>query len=448
MKIVGEEIVALRSPQSASVPPRTQVVAVVGLGYVGLPLAIEFGRQYRTIGVDLSKGKIEAYRQHRDPTGEVSPEQFSAASHLHCTSDAAELADADVIVVAVPTPVDDAHNPDFGPLLSASETVGRHMKRGAIVVYESTVYPGATEEVCIPVLERHSAMRWKQDFFVGYSPERINPGDHKHTLTKVCKVVAGDTPETLARVAELYGSVIDAGVYQASSIQVAEAAKVIENTQRDLNIALMNELALIFHKIGIDTLEVLEAAGTKWNFLPFRPGLVGGHCIGVDPYYLTFKAEKIGYHPQVILAGRRINDCMGKFVAEQTVKQMIQLGFPVKGSHVIVLGLTFKENCADLRNSKVIDVVREIESYGATVHVHDPVASPEEAAHEYGLRLVEWDHLPRASAIVAAVAHDALRARPLEELTDKVTPGGLVVDVKGVLDAAQLRAVGLNVWRL
>jgi UDP-N-acetyl-D-glucosamine/UDP-N-acetyl-D-galactosamine dehydrogenase len=448
MKIVGEEIVALRSPRAASVPPRTQVVAVVGLGYVGLPLAIEFGRQYRTIGVDLSKRKVEAYRRHQDPTGEVTADQFRAAAHLHCTSEAGELSQADVIVVAVPTPVDDAHNPDFGPLLSASEAVGRHMKRGAIVVYESTVYPGATEEVCIPVLEQHSGMRWKRDFFVGYSPERINPGDHKHTLTKVCKVVAGDTPDTLARVAELYASVIDAGVYQASSIQVAEAAKVIENTQRDLNIALMNELALIFHKIGIDTLEVLEAAGTKWNFLPFRPGLVGGHCIGVDPYYLTFKAEKIGYHPQVILAGRRINDCMGKFVAEQTVKQMIQLGFPVKGSHVIVLGLTFKENCADLRNSKVIDVVREIESYGATVHVHDPVAVPEEAQHEYGVRLVEWDDLPRANAIVAAVAHDALRARPLEELTQKLTPGGLVVDVKGVLDAAQLRAGGLNVWRL
>jgi UDP-N-acetyl-D-glucosamine/UDP-N-acetyl-D-galactosamine dehydrogenase len=450
MKINREEIAALRGRKLSKVAPpaATDVVAVVGLGYVGLPLAIEFGKRFRTIGFDLSESKIEAYRKHRDPTGEVEAAAFRAAAHLDCTTDPALLADADFIVVAVPTPVDDAHNPDFGPLISASRTVGRAMKRGATVVYESTVYPGATEEVCVPVLERESGLFWKKDFNIGYSPERINPGDREHTLTRIRKVVAGDTPETLKRVAALYGSVIDAGVFEASSIAVAEAAKVIENTQRDLNIALMNELSLIFHRIGIDTLEVLQAAGTKWNFLPFRPGLVGGHCIGVDPYYLTYKAEKLGYHPQVILAGRRINDCMGKYVAEQTVKQMIQLGFPVKGSHVIVLGLTFKENCPDLRNSKVIDVVRELESYGVTVHVHDPVASPEEALDEYGVSLVPWEHLPRANAIVAAVSHDVLRQRSCEELAGKVTAGGLVVDVKAALDRQGLAQHGLSVWRL
>ncbi len=375
----------------------TSVVAVVGLGYVGLPLAVEFGKQFRTIGFDLSHAKIDAYTRHVDPTGEVSSEDLKAATRLEVTTDAARLKDADFVVVAVPTPVDDAHNPDFSPLVGASTSVGRNLKPGAIVVYESTVYPGATEEICIPILERESGLTWKKDFFVGYSPERINPGDKERTLTKIVKVVSGDTPATLDTVAQMYGAVIKAGVYKASSIAVAEAAKVIENTQRDLNIALMNELSLIFHKIGIDTLEVLEAAGTKWNFLPFRPGLVGGHCIGVDPYYLTHKADKLGYHPQVILAGRRINDGMGKFIAEQTVKQMINTGSPVKGAHVIVLGLTFKENCPDLRNSKVIDVIRELESYGCTVHVHDPVAEPDEAVHEYGVRLVPWEHLPRAT---------------------------------------------------
>ena len=306
-------------------------IAVVGLGYVGLPLAVEFGKRYRTIGFDLSTAKVDAYRKFNDPTGEVPPEELRAAKGLVPTTDPAALREADFVVVAVPTPVDDAHQPDFSPLLGASEAVGRNLKRGAIVVFESTVYPGATEEICVPVIERHANMTWKRDFFVGYSPERINPGDREHTLTRITKVVSGDTPETLERVAEIYGSVISAGVFKASSIKVAEAAKVIENTQRDLNIALMNELALIFHKIGIDTLEVLEAAGTKWNFLPFRPGLVGGHCIGVDPYYLTHKADKLGYHPQVILAGRRINDGMGKYVAEQTVKHMIQAGVPGQG---------------------------------------------------------------------------------------------------------------------
>ena len=427
---------------------RDQVVAVVGLGYVGLPLAVEFGRKFRTVGFDLSQAKVDAYRRGEDPTGEVSREALAAAKRLEVTTDPAALAAADFIVVAVPTPVDDAHQPDFSPLVGASEFVGRHMKRGATIAFESTVYPGATEEICIPVIERHSGMKWKTDFFVGYSPERINPGDKEHTLTRITKVVSGDTPETLERVARFYASVVAAGVFRASSIKVAEAAKVIENTQRDLNIALMNELSLIFHKIGIDTLEVLEAAGTKWNFLPFRPGLVGGHCIGVDPYYLTHKADKLGYHPQVILAGRRINDGMGKYVAEQTVKQMIAAGSAVRGAHVIVLGLTFKEDCPDLRNSRVIDVIRELESYGAVVHVHDPVADAAEARHEYGVELVPFDALPRAAAIVAAVAHREFRARPLDDFVGKLVPGGVYADVKCQADAAALRARGVTVWRL
>jgi len=344
--------------------------------------------------------------------------------------------------------VDEAHIPDFSPLVGASTAVGKNLKPGAIVVYESTVYPGATEEVCIPLLEKHSGLKWKSDFFVGYSPERINPADKVHTLTTITKVVSGDTPATLDKVAEVYGSVITAGVYRASSIKVAEAAKVIENTQRDLNIALVNELSLIFHRIGIDTLEVLQAAGTKWNFLPFRPGLVGGHCIGVDPYYLTHKAETLGYHPQVILAGRRINDGMGAYIAQQTVKELIRLGQPVKGAHVTVLGLTFKENCPDLRNSKVIDVIRELESFGVTVHVHDPVAEPAEARHEYGVDLVSWEHLPKANAIVAAVAHQDLVAKSLDALAGKLVPGGLYVDVKSQADRAALGERGIHVWRL
>jgi UDP-N-acetyl-D-galactosamine dehydrogenase len=391
---------------------------------------------------------VDAYRRGEDPTGEVSREALAAAKRLEVTTDPAALAAADFIVVAVPTPVDDAHQPDFSPLVGASEFVGRHMKRGATIAFESTVYPGATEEICIPVIERHSGMKWKQDFFIGYSPERINPGDKEHTLTRITKVVSGDTPETLERVAKFYASVVAAGVFRASSIKVAEAAKVIENTQRDLNIALMNELSLIFHKIGIDTLEVLEAAGTKWNFLPFRPGLVGGHCIGVDPYYLTHKADKLGYHPQVILAGRRINDGMGKYVAEQTVKHMIAAGSAVRGAHVIVLGLTFKEDCPDLRNSRVIDVIRELESYGAVVHVHDPVADAAEARHEYGVELVAFDALPQAAAIVAAVAHKEFRARPLDDFVGKLVPGGVYADVKCQADAAALRARGVTVWRL
>jgi UDP-N-acetyl-D-galactosamine dehydrogenase len=423
-------------------------VAVVGLGYVGLPLAVEFGKKYRTIGLDLSEDKIRAYRTHIDPAGEVSGAEFRAAHRLEVTTNPRTLREADFVIVAVPTPVDEAHNPDLRPLIGASTAVGQNLARGTTVVFESTVYPGATEEVCVPLIEKHSGLKWKADFFVGYSPERINPGDKEHTLAKIVKVVSGDTPQTLERCAEVYASVVSAGVYRASSIKVAEAAKVIENTQRDLNIALVNELAIIFHRMGIDTHQVLEAAGTKWNFLPFRPGLVGGHCIGVDPYYLTYKAETLGYHPQVILSGRKINDGMGKYVAEQTVKRMILRGFAVHKENIIVMGLTFKENVPDARNSRVVDVVRELQSFGANVHVHDPVACPEEAEQEYGIRLAKWDELPRAAAIVGAVAHQAFRQRPLEELLARLAPNGVYIDVKNQVDAAALRARGIDVWRL
>ena len=424
------------------------IVAVVGLGYVGLPLAVEFGKKSRTIGFDLSASKVANYKDFIDPTGEVSSEGLRAAEYLEVGCDPKALAEADFIIVAVPTPVDEAHQPDFTPLIGSSESVGKNLKRGATVVFESTVYPGATEEICIPIIEKHSGMKWKRDFFVGYSPERINPGDKERTLTKIVKIVSGDTPETLERVKQVYASIITAGVYPASSIKVAEAAKVIENTQRDLNIALMNELAIIFDRVGIDTLEVLQAAGSKWNFLPFRPGLVGGHCIGVDPYYLTHKAEMLGYHPEVILAGRRINDGMGKFIAEQTVKNLIRNGWQVKGAPIIVLGLTFKEDCPDLRNSRVIDVVRELQSYGAQVIVHEPVADADEARHEYGVELTAWDDLPVAAAIVGAVAHKEFRNRPLADYVGKLQKGGVLTDVKSMFDEAQLVAQGVTVWRL
>lgn len=423
-------------------------IAVVGLGYVGLPLAVEFGKKYRTIGFDLSAEKVAAYKQHVDPTGEVSSEDLKAATRLEMSTDPATLKEADFVIVAVPTPVDDAHQPDLSPLVGSSTSVGRNLKQGAIIVFESTVYPGATEEVCIPIIERESGKTWKKDFFVGYSPERINPGDKERTVTKILKVISGDTPETLATIQKIYGSVITAGVYPASSIMVAEAAKVIENTQRDLNIALMNELAIIFDKIGIDTLEVLQAAGTKWNFLPFRPGLVGGHCIGVDPYYLTHKAQKLGYHPEVILAGRRINDGMGKFIAEQTIKQMVKNGHPVKDCPIIVLGLTFKEDCPDLRNSRVIDVIRELESYGARVIVHDPVADPDEARHEYGVDLIAWDDLPNSAAIVAAVGHREFKERATAGFLSKLKKDGVVIDVKSLFEHGAFTEAGINFWRL
>ena len=424
------------------------VVAVVGLGYVGLPLAVAFGKRGRTLGFDLSATKIAHYRSGVDPSGEVAAVDLAAAAQLEFTTDPACLDAADFIIVAVPTPVDGAHQPDFTPLAGATTLIGRHMKPGATVVFESTVYPGATEEICIPILERQSGMRWRRDFHVGFSPERINPGDREHTLATVPKVVSGDDDATLARIAALYESVVEAGVHRASAIKVAEAAKVIENTQRDLNIALMNELAIIFDKIGIDTSDVLRAAGTKWNFMPFRPGLVGGHCIGVDPYYLTHKAEMIGYHPQVILAGRRINDGMAKFVAEKTVKSIISAGFQVKGAKVNVIGLTFKENCPDLRNSKVADIVYELQSYGVDVHVHDPVAEADEAQHEYGIALESWNDLPQADALIVAVPHKEVLARSLTDFQSKLNDGGCFVDVKSQFDPDALREAGYCVWRL
>ncbi|OGS92169.1 MAG: GDP-mannose dehydrogenase [Gallionellales bacterium GWA2_60_18] len=425
-----------------------KIIAVVGLGYVGLPLAVEFGKRFKTIGHDLSESKIANYREFRDPVGDVPVADLRAADKLTFTSDPARLAGADFIIVAVPTPVDAAHQPDLSPLVSASAAVGRNLKRGATVIYESTVYPGATEEVCIPVLERESGLKWKTDFHVGYSPERINPGDKERTLAGIVKVVSGDDAATLEQVAALYETIISAGVHRVSSIKVAEAAKVIENTQRDLNIALMNELAVIFDRLGIDTLEVLEAAGTKWNFLPFRPGLVGGHCIGVDPYYLTHKAEMLGYHPDVILAGRRINDGMAAFVAQQTVKQLIRAGKPVKDARIIVLGITFKENYPDLRNSKVADLVRELQDFGCLVSVHDPEADPQESLREYDIPLTAWNDLPQADALVAAVAHTEYRAMPQDRLLSKLKPGGVFVDVKSSHDATAIEAAGYRLWRL
>lgn len=425
-------------------------VAVVGLGYVGLPLAVAFGKKMPTIGFDVAERKVAAMQQGEDPTGEVGSAGLLAATQaqLTLTADPQQLANADFIVVAVPTPVDEAHRPDFTPLVRASETIGKHLRRGAIVIYESTVYPGATEEVCVPVLEKFSGLQWGKDFAIGYSPERINPGDKLHTLSSITKVVSGDSPETLEKVAALYSLVVDAGVYPASSIRVAEAAKVIENTQRDLNIAFMNELAIIFDRLGIDTTEVLQAAGTKWNFLPFRPGLVGGHCIGVDPYYLTHKAEMIGYQPQVILAGRRINDGMGKFVAEKTVKLMIQAGSNVRNATVNVLGLTFKENCPDVRNSKVPDIVAELQSYGIQVNVCDPWAELDEAKHEYGIDLVAQADLPQAEALIVAVAHQEFASLSPSAATALVRPGGVVIDVKSVLPAAAFTAADYTFWRL
>ena len=446
-----DHLSTVRQPSDAIKQQGTSIVstvAVIGLGYVGLPLVVEFGKKSRTIGFDIVQDKVTRCRAGSDPSKEIPDADMALAIHAEYSSDPQALREADFILVAVPTPVDGAHRPDFAPLVGASKTIGPYLKKGVVVVYESTVYPGATEEVCIPILEQTSGLKWKRDFFVGYSPERINPGDREHMLTNVVKVVAGDTPETLDKVAKLYEQVVKPGVHRCSSIKAAEACKVIENTQRDLNIALMNELAIIFDKIGIDTSEVLEAAGTKWNFLRFKPGLVGGHCIGVDPYYLTHKAEMLGYHPQVILAGRRINDGMGKFIAEQTVKQMIAAGSYIKGTRVNVLGLTFKENCADLRNSKVVDIINELRSYGVEVYSHDPEADPDEAMLEYGVKLLAWDDLPRADALVMAVAHNAFQRLGIEELSRKLVKGGCVIDVKSTLDRNAAEAAGLKVWRL
>lgn len=425
-------------------------IVVIGLGYVGLPLAVEFGKHFPTTGVDLSHDKVEAYRSGVDPTGELSRADLASATQLSYATDASAVSTADFVVIAVPTPVDAGNSPDFAALVGATRSVAQYLKPGTTVIYESTVYPGATEEICIPLLESQSGLKWKTDFHVGYSPERVNPGDKERTLTKIVKVVSGDSPATLDAVANLYGSVITAGLHRAGSIKVAEAAKVIENTQRDLNIALMNEFAMIFDRVGIDTLEVLTAAGTKWNFLNFRPGLVGGHCIGVDPYYLTHKAEALGYHPQVILAGRRINDGMASYVAQQTIKAIIQSGESVLGAKVVVLGLAFKENCTDLRNSKVADLVAELAEFGCDVRVHDPLVDPREASHEYGISLSDWDDLKAASAaaIVAAVPHQYYRDLPIDELLAKLQPNGVLIDVKSMYRADEIKNRGFRVWRL
>ena len=423
-------------------------IAVVGLGYVGLPLAIHFGEKYSTTGFDLKSSIVENCRVHKDPTGEVSRSEFQRAVQFTATTDAKMMGDADFIIVAVPTPIDQAKRPDLTPVEGAARTVGRVMKKGAIVIFESTVYPGVTEDICVPILEKESGMTWKKDFHVGYSPERINPGDKEHTLTRIVKVVSGDDEDTLEKVAGLYESIVTAGVHRTKNIKEAEAAKVIENTQRDLNIALMNELALIFDRLGIDTKNVLEAAGSKWNFLKFSPGLVGGHCIGVDPYYLTFKAESEGYNPQIILAGRRINDNMGRFVVEKTIKMMIAQGQPIKDTRVGILGLTFKEDCPDLRNTRVVDIIAELESYGCDVMVHDPMADPEEAKKYYGVELCSWEALTNLGALILAVPHGAYREKSVEDLVSTLGRGGCLIDVKSVLDMDAVNEIGVPFWRL
>jgi UDP-N-acetyl-D-galactosamine dehydrogenase len=405
-------------------------LAIIGMGYVGLPLAVEFGKIYPVAGFDVSQRRVQELKKGVDRTREVESANLAAARLLNFTTDLDDLRACNYYIVTVPTPIDAHNNPDLRPLLAASETVGRVLSRGDIVVYESTVYPGCTEDDCVPILENHSGLKFNRDFFCGYSPERINPGDKEHTVVKIKKVVSGSTAETAEKVGALYASIITAGVYRASSIKVAEAAKVIENTQRDINIAFINELSLIFNRLGIDTQEVLAAAGTKWNFLPFRPGLVGGHCIGVDPYYLTFKAETLGYHPEVILAGRRINDGMGNYVAQQVIKLMIKKGHRVENASMLILGITFKENCPDIRNSRVIDIFNELSEYGCRTDVYDPWADPEDVKQEYGI-----DMLPRVSdkydAVILAVAHRAFLEFPYKKFMKENT---VVYDVKGIID--------------
>ena len=412
-------------------------LAVIGLGYVGLPLAVEFGKHREVLGFDINTTRIEALRAGHDATLEVDNADLRSASGLRFTADATELAACNVFIVTVPTPIDEHKRPDLTPLIKASETVGRVLKRGDVVIYESTVYPGATEEDCVPVLERLSGLKFNADFFAGYSPERINPGDKEHRVTTIKKVTSGSTPEVGELVDALYRQIITAGTHKAESIRVAEAAKVIENTQRDLNIALINELAIIFNKMGIDTEAVLKAAGTKWNFLPFRPGLVGGHCIGVDPYYLTHKAQAIGYHPEIILAGRRLNDGMGAYVVSQLVKAMLKRRIQVEGSRVLVMGLTFKENCPDLRNTRVVDIVRELADYGIAVDVFDPWVSADEALHEYGISPVDEPASHAYDAIVLAVAHEQFRELGAERIRALGKPQHVLYDLKYLLPAGE-----------
>jgi UDP-N-acetyl-D-galactosamine dehydrogenase len=405
-------------------------IAVVGLGYVGLPLAVEFGKHYRTVGFDINAGRVAELKRGRDSTLETTRAELKSSSQLSFTTELADLKRCRVYIVTVPTPIDQYKRPDLRPLIGASESVGKVLSKGDVVVYESTVYPGCTEEVCVPILERESGLKFNRDFAVGYSPERINPGDKQHRLTTITKITAGSTPTAAALVDALYASIVTAGTHRASSIRVAEAAKVIENTQRDVNIALVNELALIFNRMGIDTEEVLAAAGTKWNFLPFRPGLVGGHCIGVDPYYLTHKATEIGYHPEMILAGRRINDNMGTYVAGEVVRLLTARKLPVKGARVLVMGLTFKENCPDLRNSKVVDVINELARYGANVEVYDPWVKPAAARHEYGLRPIARPRNRSYDAIVVAVPHRLFRDMGLRTIRRLGRPRHVLYDVR------------------
>lgn len=424
-------------------------IAIIGLGYVGLPLAVEFGKKRAVIGFDINTHRIAELQSGQDSTLECSAEELRTATELRYSATQKDLEQAQIFIVTVPTPVDQANRPDMTPLVKASETVGKALKTGDVVIYESTVYPGATEEVCVPVLEKFSGLKFNQDFFCGYSPERINPGDKVNTLTKIKKITSGSTPEVADAVDDLYNSIITAGTHKATSLKVAEAAKVIENTQRDLNIALVNELSVIFDRLGIDTLEVLEAAGSKWNFLPFRPGMVGGHCIGVDPYYLTHKAEEVGYHPQVILAGRRINDNMARYVARNTIKRMLKNGLDVPRCRIGVLGITFKENCPDIRNSKVVDMVREFESWGAQVVVADPWANADEVAHEYGLQLGRVDKDHPVDALVVAVGHNEYRhatAAELRTLCNSDKP--VLADVKSLYNRHEAAAAGFTVFRL
>lgn len=424
-------------------------IAIIGLGYVGLPLAVEFGKRRPVLGFDINQNRIEQLRSGHDATLEVTSEDLAEARQLEFSSDLEAMRECGVFIVTVPTPIDKVNRPDLTPLIRASETVGRVIRPGALVIYESTVYPGCTEEVCVPVLEKHSGLKFNESFFCGYSPERINPGDKVNTLTKIKKVTSGSTPEAARAVDALYASIITAGTFPATSLRVAEAAKVIENTQRDINIALVNELAVIFDRLGIDTTEVLEAAGSKWNFLPFRPGMVGGHCIGVDPYYLTHKAEEVGYNPQVILAGRRINDNMARYVARNVIKLMLNNGIDVPRSRVGVMGITFKENCPDIRNSKVIDLITELQKWNVEVVAADPWASSEEVAHEYGLSLGEVDASNPVDALVVAVGHQQYATLSLDELR-AVCRGDkpVLADVKALFDRHAAAAAGFTVFRL
>ncbi len=426
-----------------------QKIALIGLGYVGLPLAVEFGKVRPVLGFDINEARIVELRSGKDSTLEVTAEDLSVANLLEFSSECSKLDECGIFIVTVPTPIDTANRPDLTPIIKASETVGKAIKHGAIVIYESTVYPGCTEEVCVPILERESGLKFNQDFFCGYSPERINPGDKVNTLTTIKKITSGSTPEVVEAVDNLYKSIIKAGTWKASSIKVAEAAKVIENSQRDLNIAFVNELSVIFDRLGIDTIEVLEAAGSKWNFLPFRPGMVGGHCIGVDPYYLTHKAEEVGYHPQVILAGRRINDNMARYAARSVIRLMLKNGIDVARSTVGVMGITFKENCPDIRNSKVADLVKELQNWGCNVVVSDPWANPEEVEHEYGISLTTIDEFNKVDSLIVAVGHNEYRAMSSDELIDLChSERPVLADLKALYDRHGVAEAGFTVFRL